>query len=351
VKCIAISVFFILYAVVFSGTGSVFAGTDAAAFLNNGVGARALAMGEAFVSVCDDSTAIYWNPAGLGKLNRFSVSAMGQSLGSTNWDTLQNITPQYQFLGLTFPVNSNIVPGVDSNTFGIALITNNLNNVPYTYLDAQGSIVRNSFNDSENAYFFSWGLPLFDLGGGNSICAGVSLKYITEQFTQIAEASASGYDIDFGLLYPIGNINIGLLLERGAEMKWANGADDIAGLMTKLGVSDKFWLGRSVSALGSFDLAQRQDQPLMAYLGAELGYERKFGGGALGFDGVFLRLGIDGYAVENRNDSASAINSNLNLTAGIGLNIICFGYKMQMDYAMGSYALGDQNRMSLSLYF
>jgi len=90
---------------------------------------------------------------------------------------------------------------------------------------------------------------------------------------------------------------------------------------------------------------------LMAYLGAELGYERKFGGGALGFDGVFLRLGIDGYAVENRNDSASAINSNLNLTAGIGLNIICFGYKMQMDYAMGSYALGDQNRMSLSLYF
>lgn len=31
-----------------------------------GVGARALGMGGAFAAVADDSTAVYWNPAGIG---------------------------------------------------------------------------------------------------------------------------------------------------------------------------------------------------------------------------------------------------------------------------------------------
>jgi hypothetical protein len=189
------------------------------------------------------------------------------------------------------------------------------------------------------------------MGETNSIYAGMSFKYITQQFSQIQDASAAGYDIDMGLLYSIDNINIGFTIERGAEMKWANGGKDYAGLLTKIGVSDKFWLGSNISLLGSLDLAQRQSQPMMAYLGTELGYEKRLGGENIGFDGIFLRLGVDGYAVENRNNSASAINSTLNLTAGIGLNLVCFGSSMRLDYAMGTYSLGDQNRVSLSLYF
>jgi len=301
------------------------------------VGARSMAMGEAYVSACgDDASAIYWNPAGLGKLNRLGFSAMSQTLGSSNWDTLQSITPQYQFAGLTFPVNSNIIPGLDCNTFGVGLITNNLNNIPYTYVDGSGSIVRNSFNDTESAYFLSWGLPLFGMGETNSIYAGMSFKYITQQFSQMQDASAAGYDIDMGLLYSIDNINIGFTIERGSEMKWANGGKDYAGLLTKIGVSDKFWLGSNISLLGSLDLAQRQSQPMMAYLGTELGYEKRLGGENIGFDGIFLRLGVDGYAVENRNNSASAINSTLNLTSGIGLNLVCFGSNLRLDYAMGT---------------
>ena len=40
-------------------------GTSAANFLRIGIGARALAMGGAFVAVADDPTAAYWNVAGL----------------------------------------------------------------------------------------------------------------------------------------------------------------------------------------------------------------------------------------------------------------------------------------------
>ena len=43
-------------------------GTTAAPFLEIPVGARAMAMGNAFVGTADDITSLYWNPAGLARL-------------------------------------------------------------------------------------------------------------------------------------------------------------------------------------------------------------------------------------------------------------------------------------------
>ncbi|MEE9162125.1 MAG: PorV/PorQ family protein, partial [Candidatus Neomarinimicrobiota bacterium] len=45
-------------------------GTTAASFLEVGVGARALALGEAYAAVANDLTASYWNPAGLALIER-----------------------------------------------------------------------------------------------------------------------------------------------------------------------------------------------------------------------------------------------------------------------------------------
>ena len=44
-------------------------GTTAAPFLKIGVGARALAMGEAYTTLSEDATGLFWNPAGLAKLD------------------------------------------------------------------------------------------------------------------------------------------------------------------------------------------------------------------------------------------------------------------------------------------
>lgn len=46
-----------------------------AAFLSRAVGARPAGMGEAFVAVADDASAIAWNPAGLGQLDGISAVA------------------------------------------------------------------------------------------------------------------------------------------------------------------------------------------------------------------------------------------------------------------------------------
>ena len=43
--------------------------TDAASFLKIGAGARAIALGSAFVAVADDASAVYWNPAGMTQLS------------------------------------------------------------------------------------------------------------------------------------------------------------------------------------------------------------------------------------------------------------------------------------------
>jgi hypothetical protein len=43
-------------------------GTTAATFLKVDVGARAVGMGSAYVSVVEDATAMYWNPAGLARV-------------------------------------------------------------------------------------------------------------------------------------------------------------------------------------------------------------------------------------------------------------------------------------------
>ena len=50
------------------------AGTSSATFLRIGVGARAVGMGETFVAVANDPSAIYWNPAGLASLQRREIA-------------------------------------------------------------------------------------------------------------------------------------------------------------------------------------------------------------------------------------------------------------------------------------
>src|SRR3989339_204578 len=42
-------------------SAAAYGGTDPAAFLNIGVGARAMGMGGAYTSVSDEPSAIYWN--------------------------------------------------------------------------------------------------------------------------------------------------------------------------------------------------------------------------------------------------------------------------------------------------
>jgi len=67
--------------------------TTASPILNLGVGARAIAMGEAYTAVADDSSSLYWNPAGLAIMNQSQASFMyNQSFQDMNFSNLSLAT-------------------------------------------------------------------------------------------------------------------------------------------------------------------------------------------------------------------------------------------------------------------
>jgi hypothetical protein len=80
--------------------GSQREGTSSGTFLRIGVGARAEAMGETFVAVANDPSAIFWNPAGLASLQRREVAASHASWPSDiQYDHLTLVIPSRRFGG------------------------------------------------------------------------------------------------------------------------------------------------------------------------------------------------------------------------------------------------------------
>ncbi|HEY6193650.1 MAG TPA: PorV/PorQ family protein [Candidatus Eisenbacteria bacterium] len=76
------------------------AGTSSATFLRIGVGARAVGMGETFVAVANDPSAIYWNPAGLASLQRRELAISHvQWPADVHYEHLTMIVPSRRFGG------------------------------------------------------------------------------------------------------------------------------------------------------------------------------------------------------------------------------------------------------------
>ncbi len=70
-------------------------GTSAATFLEIPVGASAIGMGSAFVSVADDATSLYWNPARITSQSQYNFVAV-----HTNWV----VDTKFDFGGLILPL-------------------------------------------------------------------------------------------------------------------------------------------------------------------------------------------------------------------------------------------------------
>lgn len=85
-------------------------GTSAAAFLELGVGARAASMGGAYVSIAQDATAMYWNPAGIGRVSELQVN-----FTYVDWF----IDTRYNFVGIVAPIPGRGAIGLNVISFGM----------------------------------------------------------------------------------------------------------------------------------------------------------------------------------------------------------------------------------------
>ncbi|MEJ2634166.1 MAG: PorV/PorQ family protein [Calditrichia bacterium] len=141
-------------------------------YLQMGVGARAMAMGNAFTALAKDGTAIYWNPAGLANQDPYQIYFMHSRLFmSTSFDYIAATAPTRRY--------GNFGLGVLALTSGDFDQRNELN-------EALGS-----FSLTNMAFLLSWSKELFA-----DIAFGINYKLVTEKMLGY---SGIGHGADIGL--------------------------------------------------------------------------------------------------------------------------------------------------------
>jgi hypothetical protein len=177
-------------------------GTSAAPELLIPVGARDLAMGGSSIANSYGTEAIYWNPAGLGRL---PYSAEG--LFST-MSYIADINVSYGAVGASFGSFGNIALSVKSINFGDIPLT--------TEEDPEGTGGR-FFSPT----YITTGLT-YARGLTDAISVGISAKLISEQIDQV---SSTGIAFDFGVQYTnlvgLPGLDLGVVIKNiGPEMQF-----------------------------------------------------------------------------------------------------------------------------------
>jgi hypothetical protein len=198
-------------------------GTTAAAFLNIGVGSRAIAMGGAFTAIADGATALYWNPAGISRCQRPEVTF-------THNDWFLDI--YHEFVGAVLPVGR--------NSFGLSA----------TYVGVPDQEVRtiaqpegtgNFYNASDMMLGVSYAYEFTD-----RFAMGFTGKYIHQQ---IYNSTANAAAIDIGAVY------------QPSKIKWLSLGMQIANLG-----SDIQFKGRDMSIKVDTDQKNNSNSRLPASL-------------------------------------------------------------------------------------
>ncbi len=312
-------------------------GTSGAQFLKINAGARAEAMGGAFVGSANDATAMFWNPAGIAQVERGSLS-----FTNIPWWADVEIN---QFAFATQVQNIGV--------FGVSVINLSVPEQEITTVDQPDGTGR--FFDANDLMigvsFARYLLPEFSVG--------ITAKYVSQQ---IWNERATTLAFDIGTQYNFGyrNLTLGMAVNNfGPDMTYS-GSDlarfipdtndpaeppsrrPLANLET-LGfpLPLNFQVGVVVDAVDSrylrwilaADLKNPSDNYEMVSLGNEIEFK-------LDFASLF---GRGGYTINNPDQKWSV---------GAGLMVDLSGYNVHFDYSYSEHEyLPGVQRISVSLSF
>ena len=176
-------------------------GTSSGTFLRIGVGARAVGLGEAFVAVANDPSAIYWNPAGLASLQRSEVS-----LSHTEWPA----DIRYEHLVYVMPVRK--LGG--SLGFQLGMLSTEIEETTELAPFGTGRSFYYSDMIAGIAYARRW---------TDKLLVGVGLKYMHEDLgTDVGGPRTQAFLIDIGSIYylGLGSVRIATALSNfGSELQ------------------------------------------------------------------------------------------------------------------------------------
>jgi len=273
-------------------------GTSSAQFLKVDIGARAIAMGEAFTAISDDANSIFWNPAGL-----YQIKQPEASFTYNRWlaDITQGTIVYAQPLGI--------------GAAGCSLVYFNMGEL--TGRDDTGERIPN-FTAYDVEALFSYSYPF-----SNILSCGMNLKIIQEK---IEDEKANATAVDLGGLYrtPVENLTTSLVFQNiGTEMEFIAKTYSLPAVL-KIGLGYHIFDKRLGFAL---DLIKPKDNKFQSNFGAEYRVKEK----------LFLRAGY-----------RSLSDYGTGFSAGIGLSIA----EWIVDYAyLPCNRLENVHQVTLSVRF
>src|SRR5262249_40730649 len=227
-------------------------GTFDGQFLKIGFGARAAGMGGAFVAVSDDASSLFWNAAGLARIDPDKSQV---ELDHANWPGDLN----YDVAAYAFHFKR--IPGA------IGLQARSLNMNPMVETD--------SYHPDPTVgtgRTFDAGMMLFGLTYARSytdkFSAGLSANYVQEG---LAEFSQSTFTFDVGTLYDVGTLGmkIGMAIQNiGSQIKFIDREARMPAIF-RVGASANLLSQAQSKLLGSFEFSHPPDNSERVNAGVE----------------------------------------------------------------------------------
>ncbi|MFH1368655.1 MAG: PorV/PorQ family protein [Elusimicrobiota bacterium] len=320
------------------------AGTTSANFLKIAPGARPAAFGEAYTSIANDASAVYWNSAGLANLKQKEFI-----LSHNVW--FQDI--QHSFVAFAVPFTSSLSRYPSNKCIGISATYLNAGDMERR--DATGSLSGDSFTASDLSISCAYGRNLKQ-AIGYPLSAGIAIKFIKQS---IAEYSANSVAFDAGLMYPFKAVgmpfNFGLaVLNVGTPITFIRESYPLP-LTYKAGISFAP-LAKSLALpmLVSFDASFPNDGDMSWRIGTEFsaGSVLQLRAGYMNQD-TLTRSALTGGKIGLTDNSA--VTRLTGLMAGFGINIPMNrfsgpGSMLNLDYAFVPYGeLGNTHRISMGV--
>lgn len=268
-------------------------------FLKIGIGARPLALGEAYVALADDINAIYWNPAGLVQLRR-------QETGFTYNRWFEDIG--YYFFGYGHLFNDSV--------FALGVYYLGTENIEGS---DDASNPTGEFSVYNLAFVFSYSRQLTD-----KLSMGLNLKFISEK---LEDENANAFAFDLGALYKteIPNLVLGLNIQNvGTKIRFITQSASLP-LNWKFGLAYKLF--PTYPVILTLDANKLENRDIYFGLGAEW------------WLGDYLALRV-GRKFDSRIDDGFRF--------GLGLKV----EDLRLDYAYIPHnILGDTHQFSVGFYF
>jgi hypothetical protein len=305
-------------------------GTSGAQFLQIPLGSRAEAMGTAIIGLTDDAASVFWNPAGIVKVNNFEAF-----FSYADWFSMFDLNAA-----------SIVYNTGDAGAFAANIIVFSTDKMEVT-TEAEPNGTGRFFDAVDLAMGISYAKYLTD-----RFAVGMTVKYITQR---IWNESSSGFGFDIGTQYRLDfqNLTIAMSMTNfGSDMKFDGQDLDFtyrrddnypvsrltpSRLITEeyalplnfqVGIGFDVFNYQFVKMKGAVDVTHPNDNKERAHMGAELAF----------FDRFFVR---GGYKINYQDQ---------NFALGAGVNLLWGANAVKFDYAYSVYdILPSVHRISLGL--